>query len=244
MKKLKSLSLLFPFFNDAGTVKKTIDGAYYHGSRVSSDIEVIALHGGSSQDNTFQEICKQQRTHPHLIIIDKTNNQEGYAVIKHGLLSASKEWIFYTDGDLQYHLDDLEKLVAKQQKTYCDVVCGYKINRCDSLSRRFFGEVYRLITQKCFQLPIRDIDCDFRLIRRRFLNTITLESHNAGILVELIKKLEDKGAHFEEIPIMHHKRLYGVSNYTTIQLICEKLIGDTQVFIQLLKKKIYDKNRK
>lgn len=235
-KKLKSLSLFFPFFNDAGTVKKQIDAAYYYGSQVSSDLEVIAIHGGASRDNTLNEIYRQQRRYHDLILIDKTDNQEGYAVIKHGFRQASKEWIFYTDGDAQYHLNDLEKLVIKQQETGADVVNGYKRARRDSGWRRILGEGYRIAAQVCFRLPIRDVDCDFRLIKRRWLKKINLEGRNSSILVELIKKLEAVGASFAEVPVNHYPRIYNKSNYTVFHLLSEKLIGDTQVFFNLLKR--------
>ncbi len=77
MSKLKSLTIFYPFFNDAGTVKRQIDYAYKLGNEVTEDLEVIAIHGGLSGDNTFEEIKNQKNVHPDLIIIDKSNNTEG-----------------------------------------------------------------------------------------------------------------------------------------------------------------------
>ena len=83
MKKLTNLSIFFPFLNDEKTVATAIDLAYSEGKKLTDDLEVIAINGGKSKDNTFLEIKKQKKKHPDLIIIDKTENCEGYAVIKY-----------------------------------------------------------------------------------------------------------------------------------------------------------------
>lgn len=236
MNKLKSLTIFFPFFNDAGTVKRQIDCAYKLGREITDDLEVIAIHGGLSTDNTFEEIIKQRKAHPDLIIIDKTNNIQGYAVIKYGFKEASKEWVFYTDGDAQYHIEeDLFKLIEKQQKTDADVVNGYKKSRGDNFFRIFFGSIYAKISTFLFELPIRDTDCDFRLIRNNYLKKINLESTDASILAELVKKLELVGAKFSEVSISHFNRIYGTSNYTVLDLFKEKLIGDLTLYFKIRK---------
>lgn len=235
MKKLSSLSVFFPFYNDAGTVSQAVDDAYFYGKKVSNNLEVIAIHGGNSKDNTHQAIKAAKRKHPDLIIIDKRDNWEGYAVIKYGFTKATKDWIFYTDGDLQYHLDELKKLVLKQNQTKADIINGYKIRREDSPLRVFLGNVYKTSSKFFFRLPIRDTDCDFRLIRRAFLQKIKLNTHDSSILPELIKKLQNSGAVFAEVLVNHYKRKYGSSNFTPWELLWEKLKGDLKLWLQLRK---------
>jgi len=237
MKKLKSLTIFFPFFNDEGTVVHAISNAYRYGRMASKKLEVIAIHGGRSRDKTLDEIKKQKKKHPDLVIIDKTNNWERYAVIKYGFQKAKGEWIFYTDGDLQYSLRDLQKLIIKQQKTHVDVVNGYRKQRSDSALRIIGGAVYRKLTKLIFKLPIDDLECDFRLIRRAALLKIKFESHNASILLELIKKLELNGAGFSEVLVNHYTRRYGYSTYGLMSLLKEKLLGDIKVWYSL--KKMY-----
>jgi len=231
--KLSSLSIFFPFYNDEETVKKQITEAFRVGNLVSCDLEVIAIHGGKSKDKTFLEINKMAKKYPQLVVVDKSDNKEGYAVIKEGFKKASKEWVFYTDGDAQYHLDDLPKLVLCQLETGADVVNGYKIERGDNFIRTFLGNVYALLSNFIFELPIRDTDCDFRLIKKIYLDKINLVSKDASILGELIKKLEIVGAKFAEVPVLHYPREYGVSNYTAFGLFKEKLIGDFTLYLKL-----------
>lgn len=230
MHKLISLTIFFPFFNDERTVSQMISQAYTYGSRLTHDLEVIAIHGGPSKDNTFQEIRLMKKKYSKLIIINKEKNLEGYAVIRHGFKAASKDWIFYTDGDGQYHLKDLTRLVKKQQSSKADVVCGYKIIRHDPWMRVFLGNMYRILSQRLFKLPIQDLDCDFRLIRKKSLAKISLDSHGASFLTELILKLNFAGASFAEVTVSHYPRKYGNSNYTLFKLIYEKVIGDLRLY--------------
>ena len=237
MKKLTSLSIFFPFYNDAGTVERQIDNAYKTGTMLADNLEVIALHGGNSKDNTFQKITDMKKKYPNLVVVDKSDNWEGYAVIKYALQRATKDWIFYTDGDAQYHLEeDLPALVEKQFETGADVVNGYKKERGDNFMRVFLGDCYARISSWVCKLPIRDTDCDFRLIRRSFLDKITLESHDASILPELVKKLQLAGAKFAEVPVSHYEREYGTSSYTALGLTIEKIVGDTKLFFKMRKK--------
>lgn len=236
MQKLKSLSIIIPFFNDEATVSRQLTYAYSIGENVSNKFEIIAIHGGNSIDNTYSEIIKMKLIYPDLKILNKKNNQEGYAVIKYGFKEARYDWLFYTDGDAQYHIEeDLVKLIEKYFKTGADVINGYKIKRHDNLIRVILGNIYALLTKKIFGLPIRDVDCDFRLIKRKVLNKINLESKDSSILPEMIYKLNLVGAKFAEVPISHYSRIYGKSNYSTFGLIKEKIIGDFKLFLKLKK---------
>src|SRR3989338_11668156 len=144
--KLTSLSIFFPFYNDEGTVERQIENAYSTGRKASDDLEVIAVHGGNSKDGTFGKILEMKQKYPKLRIVDKKDNTEGYAVIKYGLAACNKDWIFYTDGDAQYHIEeDLPTLVTRQIESEADVVNGYKKNRGDSFIRVFLGNVYALL---------------------------------------------------------------------------------------------------
>ncbi len=225
--KLSSLTIFFPFFNDAPTVDKLVTQAYFFGKQVTEDLEVIAIHGGASKDRTMEEILKARRKHPDLVVLDHTSNQEGYGVIRHGFQAATKEWVFYTDGDAQYHLKDLLKLT---EKVSVDVINGYKIRRSDPWLRIVLGKGYQLFSRFLFRLPVRDIDCDFRLIRRKYLQNIVFMSRGASILPELLLHLQRAGARFAEVPIQHYPRLHGQSNYTPFGLLFEKLQGDLKLF--------------
>jgi putative flippase GtrA len=233
MNKLESLSIFFPFYNDEGTVKKQIERAYEIGREVALDLEIIAINGGNSRDNTFSKIKEMKAKFPDLIVVDKSDNKEGYAVIKHGFAAATKDWVFYTDGDAQYDSNELPLLVKKLEETDVDVVNGYKKNRGDGFLRFILGDMYAKFSRFIFELPIKDTDCDFRLIKRSYMLKINLTSRDSSILGEMIKKLEIAGAKFAQIPVSHYPREYGKSNYTPWGLFKEKFVGDIKLYFKI-----------
>ena len=232
---LPSLTIFFPFYNDAGTVLSAIEQAFLHGKSVTKKLQVIAIHGGKSNDLTWKNILHAKQLHPSLQVIDASSNAEGYAVIKKGFAAAKHEWIFYTDGDLQFNISELIKLVKAQNRKKIDVVNGYRLHRNDPGIRVFIGTVYRFLCRTMFSLPISDIDCDFRLMRSEYVKQISFSSQKSSILPELIKKLEFLGASFFEIPVSHVHRQYGSSNYSTLNLLHEKTIGDIRLWWNLRK---------
>ena len=98
-----------------------------------------------------------------------------------GFANATKELVFYTDGDAQYDIDELAKLMPLLTAEV-DVVNGYKLKRSDSKRRIVLGALYKFLARLLFGLPIRDVDCDFRLLRRSALQRIDLVS-NSGVVL-------------------------------------------------------------
>src|SRR5207253_1134770 len=96
-----------------------------------------------------------------------------------------------------------------------DVINGFKIQRADTLVRRWAGALYMRCAMLLFQIPIRDVDCDFRLLRKAAVKSISLESSSGAICVELVHKLAAAGYSFAEIPVQHYARKHGRSQFFT-----------------------------
>lgn len=228
--KHESLTIFFPFYQDAGTVKKMISDAYHFGRQLADDLEVIAVNDGS-RDGTLKELNKMKKEFPHLIIINhKRNKGYGGALIS-GIKNSTKDWVFYTDGDAQYHLDELEKLWNR--RVGYDVVNGYKLYRNDSFARRFLGSVYRNLTRFFFKFPIRDIDCDFRFMNGKLLRSLDISFESGAITVELIEKFALRKAKFKEIGVHHYERVYGRSTFFTPRRVFRKMGDEVKLFISL-----------
>lgn len=207
-----SLSIFMPFYNDAGTVKRMISEAYFYGNKLSDDLEVIAVNDGS-QDDTLKELKKMRREFPSLKIIFHKKNRGYGGAIKSGIKSTTKHWVFYTDGDAQYHLDELEKL-WNLRNNY-DVVNGYKLYRSDNIIRKAIGFIYSSTIKYVFKTPIKDVDCDFRLMKGSIIRSLQLNCDSGAITVELIKKIFMKTNRFCEIGVKHYPREYGKSTFFT-----------------------------
>lgn len=232
LRKLPSLTLFFPFFNDAGTVKKQIEDAYIYGPQVANKIEVIAIHGGNSKDLTWQKICETKKKYPDLVTINKNDNIYGYAVIREGFLKATSDWVFYTDGDRQYHVKNLIDLVKMQNRTNASLINGCKKQRDDSFVRIFFGKLYVLFFKLLFRIPLSDPHCDFRLIRRKYLEGWRpYRVIGAEIITSLLMHVKTQHIVFSQVYIPHYHRTYGKTNYSIIRLISESIIGDIRTLV-------------
>ncbi|MCA1614113.1 MAG: glycosyltransferase family 2 protein, partial [Acidobacteria bacterium] len=91
----------------------------------------------------------------------------------------------------------------------------YKLKRADTLLRKAVGAAYNRLAHVLFRLPIRDVDCDFRLLRRRAVERIELTSSSGSVCVELVYKLHRAGCVFVEAPVSHYPRAHGRSQFFT-----------------------------
>jgi glycosyltransferase involved in cell wall biosynthesis len=211
MEKLVSISAFFPAFNDGGTIPSMVISVLRTLPKVTDDFEVIVVNDGS-RDHTAEMLEEMERVYPQVRIVTHPENRGYGAALRSGFKSATKEWIFYTDGDGQYDPRELVNLVqAVREET--DVVNGYKIERHDPLHRVIIGRMYHHIVRWMFGFRLRDVDCDFRLMKRRVFDVIDLRSTSGTICLELVKKLQDAGCRFEEVAVHHFHRAYGKSQF-------------------------------
>src|ERR1700690_1993388 len=175
--KLSSVTFFFPCYNDGGTIATMIIRAMQVAREVTDDFEIFVINDGS-QDDSGLILEEMVRLYPGYVRVIHEVRPSGYGgVLRKGFASAEKEWIFYTDGDAQYDPRELNVLVAHLGDN-ADMVNGYKIVRHDPLHRVWLGIAYQYFVKIVFGLVIRDVDCDFRLIRRSIFDEVTLESQS------------------------------------------------------------------
>lgn len=206
-----SISVFFPAYNDAGSIAPLVEDAVATLKTLTDNYEVIVVNDGSV-DATPRVLDDLARELPHVKIIHHETN-EGYgAALRTGFGAAGKDLVFYTDGDGQYDARELAKLFPLMTGAI-DVVNGYKIKRADKRHRILIGSLYNRVARFLFRLPIRDVDCDFRLLRRSALGQIELVSSSGVICVELVRKLHAAGCVFAESPVSHYPRPHGQSQF-------------------------------
>jgi glycosyltransferase involved in cell wall biosynthesis len=209
------ISVFFPAFNDEKIIGTLVTEVLALLPTLTDNYEVIVVNDGST-DATGDLVEEMARVSPHLQVFSHKTNQGYGAAIRSGFSQASKDLIFYTDGDGQYDVRELACLLPLMTSA-CDVVNGYKIKRADGRHRIFIGSVYNRLARLLFRLPTRDVDCDFRLIRRSALEGIKLVSSSGVICVEMIYKLHAAGCVFAEAPVHHYPRAYGRSQFFTLK---------------------------
>ena len=205
------LSVFFPAYNDSGTIASMVIRTVKTAAELTRDFEIVVVDDGSA-DSTAEIADELARTYPQVRAVHHPTNRDYGAALQTGFRTATKELIFYTDGDAQYDPTELSVLWTRMTPD-CDVVNGYKISRADPLHRIIIGRVYHYIVSTLFGLKLRDVDCDFRLMRRRIFETINLEKTSGIICVEMMKKIQDAGFRIVEVPVHHFHRTHGQSQF-------------------------------
>jgi glycosyltransferase involved in cell wall biosynthesis len=220
---MPSVSVFFPAYNDGGTIASLVITAVNVAGSITPDFEVIVVNDGSS-DDTPKILDELARIYPdHVRIVHHAKNRGYGGALRTGFATATKDVVFYTDGDGQYDPAQMVELVPKLTDDV-DWVNGWKISRSDPFHRIVIGRVYHHMVKTLFGLKVRDVDCDFRLMRRRIFDVVQLEKDSGVICLEMMKKFQDAGFRVAEHPVHHYHRTYGKSQFFNFRRIFKTAI--------------------
>lgn len=205
------LSVFFPAYNDSGTIASMVVSALLAARTLTPDHEIIVVNDGS-RDATPQVLDELARVYPEVRIVHHQGNRGYGGALRSGFAAATKDIVFYTDGDAQYDPGEMV-LLWQQMSADVDLVNGYKISRSDPLHRIIIGRIYHHTVKLLFGFGVRDVDCDFRMMRRSIFERIELTKNSGVICLELMKKVHDAGFRIAEVPVHHYHRAYGRSQF-------------------------------
>lgn len=208
---LPSVSIFYPCYNDWGTIGTMVLLTLQTVRELGIDFDFTIVDDGS-RERTIAILREIESRFPDVNVIYHEKNRGYGGALRTGFASGTKEWIFYTDGDAQYDVRELALLLEKAA-TDVDVVQGYKIQRHDPLHRIVIGKIYHWIIKSTFGLKVRDVDCDFRLLRRSLFDEIALTRDSGVICAELMTKITRTGAKIVEVPVNHYQRAHGKSQF-------------------------------
>jgi len=220
--RFPSLSVFFPAYNDAPALPALVARTFAVLEEHVDDFEVIVVNDGSRDATSIVLDELEARYGARLRVVTHARNRGYGAALRSGFAAATKDLVFYTDGDGQYDVGQLPELLA-QLGPYTGFVNGYKLERRDPLHRIWIGKAYNRFAAFLFGVQIRDIDCDYRLIRRQLLDQILLESTSGTVCVELVRKLEMTGWEFAEVGVHHYSRQYGRSQFFRLRSLVNTL---------------------
>lgn len=204
-----TLSVFFPAYYD----EKNIDKVTHKAVKVLEelklkDYEIIIIEDGSP-DRTGEVADELARQYPKVRVIHHPQNMGYGAALRSGFKAAKLDYIFYTDGDNQFDLEELKKFIALIP--YTDIVSGFRIRKQYSTFRKITSFVYNLILRILFDLTDRDIDCAFKLYPRELFDKIELDSRDAFIDAEVAIKARMLNYRTTEVGVTHLPRLDGLS---------------------------------
>jgi GT2 family glycosyltransferase len=227
-----SISAFFPCYNDEATIASMVNLAVATIDQVGADGDVTVVNDGST-DGSAAVLAGLAASEPRLRVVTHEQNRGYGGALLSGFEAATKQWVFYTDGDAQFDPSELAQLVEAATPDV-DIVQGYKLRRADNIVRRVIGRVYHRFVAFMFGLKIRDTDCDFRLIRKEALDRVQLVHTTGVICVELVRKLQDAGARFVEVPVHHYPRTHGQSEFFNFRSVARSLTDLAGLWFRLV----------
>ena len=173
-----------------------------------------------SRDRTGEIADRLAREDPRVRVIHHRPNRGYGGAIRSGLEAARLPYVFFTDGDLQFDLDDLERLMPLIGEA--DVVVGYRERRADPPKRLFIAWVYNTLIRVLFAAPFRDVDCAFKLFRRSVFDRVPLgrvRSNGAFFSPELLLVLRAAGVRIAQVGVRHFPRRTGEEKGATLRVV-------------------------
>jgi glycosyltransferase involved in cell wall biosynthesis len=225
------LSIFFPAYNDSGTIASLVITALRTARRLTPNHEVIVVNDGS-KDGTADILEELASIYPQVRIVHHEKNRGYGGALRTGFATATRELVFYTDGDAQYDPAEMEALWRRFDQDV-DLVNGYKISRSDPLHRILIGRIYHHIVKIMFRLTVRDVDCDFRMMRRSIFDRVRLEKTSGVICLEMMKKITDAGFRIAEVPVHHYHRAYGKSQFFNFRRLYRTAIDVMKLWYSL-----------
>ncbi len=227
------ISSIFPAYNEAKNIEESVRSiiAFFKNNSIN-DWEVIVVNDGSI-DNT-ESIVKKIIINENRVKLINHRLNKGYGeTIQSGLSKAKFDWIFITDSDLQFFVDDLKKLIPYSDKF--DFIQGIRVMRKDSRWRVVLGKIYKIIVIFFFKIPVSDPECSFRLFKKDLIKNFKFYSRGPMVPVELILISKKNNASFKEVSVRHRLRRHGQTNALSIHSLKMVFIDFFNLFFHKIK---------
>jgi glycosyltransferase involved in cell wall biosynthesis len=207
--RVPALSFFFPAHNEAENIEAFVAEALAELPKLANDFEVIAVDDGS-KDGTGALADRLAAEHPQVRVVHHEVNRGYGGALRSGFAASRFPLVAFTDGDRQFHVEDVGRLLARMAKAdKPDVVVGYRIKRADPFVRLAYARFYRFALRVWFGLRVKDPDCACKLFRRESLEGIRLESKGGFLSGELLIKLRQRGRTIAEVGVPHYPRIAG-----------------------------------
>ena len=225
-----SLSLVFPAFNEAENLPALIESAISIGEGLDLDFEIVIVDDGS-QDRSAELLADSSARDPRIRAVHHAANRGYGAALRSGLREARGDLVFFSDADLQFDLAEIQRLL--EHAPDFDIVAGYRSPRRDPWIRRAIAWVWGGTVRLLFDLPVRDIDCAFKVFRREVLDAIPIESIGAFVNTEILARARASGFAIKQIPVSHRPRRSGRQTGAHPRVIGRALIELSQLHSEL-----------
>lgn len=206
MNRLPSISAFFPAYNEEGNVGAMVERLRAVLPTISDDYEIIVVNDGS-HDRTAEIADGLAAADPHVRVVHHAQNRGYGGALKSGFAASSKAYVFFTDGDGQFDVNEIAQLIPHVPQY--DVVIGYRIDRAEGGLRRVNAGAWNWLVRHLFGIPSRDVDCAFKLFDRRVFDVVKPEAEGAMISTEILARAVRGGFRITEVGVHHFPRRHG-----------------------------------
>lgn len=215
---LTSISVTMPAYNEEANIGKMIEMSMAVVSKITDDYEIVVCNDGS-KDKTGDVVREKAARYPQVRLVEHPKNLGYGAAVYDGFVAATKELIFFTDGDCQFALEEIDLLLPKIAEA--DLVAGYRAPRRDPWLRVFYGKGWSMLVTLLFGYTARDIDCAFKLFKREIITNIgsQIESRGATFSAEFLVRAKRAGYRIVEAPVTHLPRTAGAQTGARLHVI-------------------------
>jgi glycosyltransferase involved in cell wall biosynthesis len=211
-----SISIFFPCYNEAGNIKTLVNKTLRTAKAFTNDLEIILVNDGST-DETARLIDELDKEYPPVRAIHHQQNLGYGSALQTGFGAATKELVFYTDGDGQFDISELSDILPLIHQH--DIVSCYRINRSDGFIRKVNAWCWTKLVCFLFKLRLKDIDCAFKLYKRNIFDNIKIKSTGALIDTEILARATKKGYTITQAGVHHYPRTVGSQTGANISVI-------------------------
>jgi len=211
-----SISVFFPCYNEQANVARVTEQAVGVLDELGADYEIILVNDGSA-DDTGRIADEIAAGNDRIRVIHHERNLGYGAALQSGFRAARKELVFYTDGDGQFDIGEMPALLPLMADY--DIVSCYRIDRQDNLVRKINGWLWTRVVGLVFSMRVRDVDCAFKLYRRRLFDEITMESTGALIDTEILARAVRKGYTITQKGVHHYPRTAGRQTGANVRVV-------------------------
>jgi glycosyltransferase involved in cell wall biosynthesis len=218
---LPGLSIVLPCFNEEANLSQAVHQALAAAQRVSTRYEVIVVDDGSGDETAKLAALIAMRDRRVRLVTHSENRGYGTA-LRSGIGAARMSWVLLTDADLQFDLGQVEDFLPYVDEY--DLIVGQRLVRRDPFPRRANAAAWNWLMRRMFALPVHDVDCAFKLVRRECLERVELVASGAMISTELIAKTLQSGARLKELGVEHRPRAAGEQSGANPRVIWRALL--------------------
>lgn len=218
---IKHLSVFFPAYNEEGNIESTVNRAVEVLKDLDLEYEVIIVDDGST-DKTGEVADRLAAEISEVKVVYHYPNRGYGGALRSGFENSKYEWVAFTDADGQFDFSEIKKFLPLTKSA--DLILGYRLERADSVSRRFFTWGWALLPRILWGLKVCDYSCGFKLIKKEVYGAVRpIESEEKVFQIEFLVKAKKKGFRFAEVGVSHYPRKAGGQTGANLQVVLKSL---------------------